>query len=76
MLQAFHNDQAIKNKYVARVIAHREADNIIRGTGWDNGKGCAALDAAENNSDMGGCSCHINPPCGYCMSKGEDDDNE
>jgi len=20
-----------------------------------------------------GCSCHINPPCSYCLSKGEDD---
>lgn len=20
----------------------------------------------------GGCSCHINPPCGYCVNKGEE----
>lgn len=21
-----------------------------------------------------GCSCHINPPCSYCMNKGDEDD--
>lgn len=40
-MQAFHNDPAIKAKYLARVEAHRLADNLIRGTGWENGKGCA-----------------------------------
>jgi hypothetical protein len=38
---SFHNDQAVKDKYVNRVIAHQKADNLIRGTGWNNGKGCA-----------------------------------
>ncbi len=38
---SFHNDKKIKAKYVARVIAHQKADHLIRGTGWDNGKGCA-----------------------------------
>ena len=47
-MQAFHNDQAIKDKYLARVIAHREADNIIRGTGWEDGKGCAVGCTLEN----------------------------
>lgn len=23
---------------------------------------------------MAGCSCHINPPCSYCVSKGTDDE--
>jgi len=23
-----------------------------------------------------GCSCHINPPCGYCTSQSEDDEGE
>lgn len=40
MLQAFHNDQAVKTKYVNRVIAHQKADNLIRGQGWQGGKGC------------------------------------
>lgn len=38
---AFHGDQAIKDKYIARVKAHREADRLIRGQGWENGRGCA-----------------------------------
>ena len=41
MLQAFHNEKEVKDKYVNRVIAHRKADNIIQGTGWEEGKGCA-----------------------------------
>lgn len=40
-MKAFHNDHSIKEKYLARVKAHREADNLIRGTGWEDGKGCA-----------------------------------
>ena len=38
---SFHNDPAIKAKYLARVKAHAEADNLIRGTGWEHGRGCA-----------------------------------
>jgi hypothetical protein len=45
---SFHNDQFIKDKYVARVKAHKEADEIIQNYGyWKNGKGCAV-----------GCSVH------------------
>ena len=40
-LIAFHGQQAIKDKYLARVAAHRAADELIRGTGWDGHKGCA-----------------------------------
>ena len=40
-MKAFHNDHSIKEKYLARVKYHREADNLIRGTGWVDGKGCA-----------------------------------
>ena len=40
-MQSFHNNAAIKHKYLARVIAHQKADNLIRGIGWKNGKGCA-----------------------------------
>ncbi len=47
-LQAFHNDQAVKDKYLARVKAHRELDNLIQGTGWENGKGCAVGCTLEN----------------------------
>lgn len=38
---SFHNDPAIKEKYLKRVIAHREADKIVQGIGWIKGKGCA-----------------------------------
>jgi hypothetical protein len=51
-VQAFHNDEQIKQKYLARVKHHREMDNLIRGTGWANGKGCAVgctLEAYEHN---------------------------
>jgi hypothetical protein len=40
-LLAYHGDPKIKERYVARVAAHREADELIHGTGWEDGKGCA-----------------------------------
>jgi len=40
-MEAFHNDNAIKNKYLARVKAHAKADEIVKGQYWQNGKGCA-----------------------------------
>jgi hypothetical protein len=38
---AYHSDPAIKAKYIARVNAHRNADELIQSTGWKDGKGCA-----------------------------------
>lgn len=40
-MQAFHNDPAVKAKYLNRVIAHAAADALIQGTGWNGSKGCA-----------------------------------
>ena len=40
-LSAYHGDQAIKDKYIQRMKAHMDADELIRGTGFENGKGCA-----------------------------------
>ena len=40
-MKAFHGDVAIKAKYIGRVLAHAEADQIIHGKYWENGKGCA-----------------------------------
>lgn len=40
-LRAFHNKQSIKDKYLARVLAHYKADEIIKGRYWKDGKGCA-----------------------------------
>lgn len=48
MMLSFHNDQAIKHKYVDRMRAHINADNLIRGTGWKDGKGCAIGCTLEN----------------------------
>jgi len=31
------------------------------------------LDIAEFEDEIG-CSCHINPPCSYCVGKGEGDE--
>lgn len=40
-LLSFHNDPAIKEKYLNRLRLHYKADEIIKGTYWENGKGCA-----------------------------------
>jgi hypothetical protein len=41
IMQAFHNDPAIKAALVAQLEAHYAADEIIKGTYWKKGKGCA-----------------------------------
>lgn len=43
-MNTYHNDPAVKAKYVNRMKAHIAADELVRGTGWEsNGttKGCA-----------------------------------
>ena len=40
-LLAYHNDPDTKLCYLRRVVGHREADELIRGTGWSDGRGCA-----------------------------------
>jgi hypothetical protein len=40
-MKAYHGDSEIKAKYLARVRAHRAADELIRGEGWDGHRGCA-----------------------------------
>jgi hypothetical protein len=40
-LIAYHGKQAVKDEYLARVRAHREADQLVKGHYWQNGKGCA-----------------------------------
>lgn len=52
-MQAFHNDPAIKAKYIARLEAHHKADEIVQGTGWDGQHGCAigcTLDAYNHEA--------------------------
>jgi len=38
---AFNGDANLKARYLDRVKAHIEADEIIQGTYWENGKGCS-----------------------------------
>ena len=40
-MKAFHEQETIKATYLARVRAHRAADELVKGTYWQNGKGCA-----------------------------------
>ena len=40
-LISFHGKQQIKDKYLKRLKIHYDADQIIKGTYWENGKGCA-----------------------------------
>ena len=40
-MQAFHNEPAIKDFFLARIATHRAADEIRHGYYWENGKGCA-----------------------------------
>ena len=40
-MRAYHNDPAIKLKLLADLQAHADADHIVKGQYWDNGKGCA-----------------------------------
>ena len=50
-LRAYHNSRELKDHYIARVSAHRAADELIQGTGWKGGKGCAVgcvLDAYDH----------------------------
>lgn len=48
-MRAFHGNAAVKTEYLARLSAHEVADEIIHGTYWQNGKGCAV-----------GCTVHLN----------------
>lgn len=48
-LLSFHGEQIIKDMYLTRLKGHYEADEIIKGTYWQHGKGCAV-----------GCTIHSN----------------
>lgn len=39
-LIAFHGKREIKDKYLARVRAHKKADQLVQGVYWERGKGC------------------------------------
>ena len=54
---AYHNDPAIKSKLLADLQTHADADRLVKGQYWQNGKGCAVgctlhslgADGAANN---------------------------
>ena len=54
---AYHNDPAIKSKLLADLQDHADADRLVKGQYWENGKGCAVgctlhslgADGAANN---------------------------
>src|ERR1700753_3407086 len=41
MLVAFHGSQEEKTAILAQLQAHHDADEIVQGKYWENGKGCA-----------------------------------
>ena len=47
---SFRNDPSIKSALIARMDAHSAADEIIKGTGWEGGKGCF-IGCSLNNYD-------------------------
>ena len=38
---SYHSDPAVKARYLARVASHADADEIVKGRYWQDGKGCA-----------------------------------
>lgn len=58
-MRAFHGKQEVKDFYLARVIAHEQADEIIQGVYWERGRGCAV-----------GCTIHSNNHADYELLMG------
>jgi len=50
-----------KNREYDRIVAPDESKELDKSL-------------ASDYSDVDCCSCHINPPCSYCISKTEDDE--
>lgn len=49
---AYHGDTKVKSKYVKRVKQHYDADEIIKGIYWEEGKGCAVgctIEGSDHN---------------------------
>ena len=53
-MQAYHGDPAVKAKYIARMREHQEADELVCGIDWENGKGNAV-----------GCTVHTDNSTAY-----------
>ncbi len=48
--KAFHGSKKIKEKFIARMKAHMNADELIQGSGWTGKKGCAVGCTLDNYS--------------------------
>lgn len=51
-LLSFHGQQSIKDEYISRIKLHAAADEIIKGTYWQNGKGCAVGCTVHSNNHL------------------------
>lgn len=57
-MQAYLNDPALKERVLTKLRAHYDADEIIQGIYWKEGKGCAVgcilhdLNKKENNHEL------------------------
>lgn len=40
-MKAYHGDHALKERVMKELAEHREADRLVKGQYWENGKGCA-----------------------------------
>ena len=60
-LLAYHNDPETKAKYVGRMQAHQEADELIHGIYWEGGKGCA-IGCTVHSDDHGAYETELGMP--------------
>ena len=51
-MRAYHNNPEIKSNIIAQLIAHREADELVKGQYWENGKGCAVACTIHGSDHM------------------------
>lgn len=52
MMLAYHNDESIKTAILTQLQAHHDADEIVQGRYWENGKGCAVGCAVHSDDHM------------------------
>ena len=46
---SYHNDPKIKEAIIKKLVRHYELDEIVQGTYWENGKGCAIGCTIDSN---------------------------
>ena len=60
-LLAYHGNLAVKSKYVGRMKAHVDADEIVRRVYWDGNKGCA-IGCTVHSDDHGAYETELGMP--------------